>query len=261
MKQGPLDALPLWALFLVNVAFVLISIEVGYRIGRRGRERSVSDKPQPIGSIVTATLGLLAFLLTYTFGLGATRFDARRHVLIDEANAVKTAFLRADVLPGPERAEVRRLLIDYVDVRLSALRSGLPRAVARSEELHDEMWRHAIAAADRSPGSIPVGLLMQSLNDVIEMHTRRVALVLRGRIYGAIWIALYVVAFSSMGVMGYYMGLHRTGRSIATLALALSFSSVMWLIADLDRPLEGAIQVSFEAMRDLEDFMKTRAGS
>jgi hypothetical protein len=112
----PIDALPLWALFIVILLVVLLSVEFGYRLGKYRRARHEQEKEAPLGTMVGATLGLLAFILAFTFGLAAARFDARRQALLDEANAIGTTYLRAGMLP--ERGEeVRRLLRDYVGTR------------------------------------------------------------------------------------------------------------------------------------------------
>src|SRR5215472_15017239 len=122
-NTGPIDFLPLWALFIVILLIVLLSVEFGYRLGKYRRRRREEEKEAPLGTMVGATLGLLAFILAFTFGLAAARFDTRRQILLDEANAIGTTYLRAGILP--ERCEkIRGLLRDYVGARLEAVRSG-----------------------------------------------------------------------------------------------------------------------------------------
>src|SRR5215469_7511459 len=122
-NNGILDSLPLWGLFVVILLVVLLSVEFGYRLGKYRRSRSEQEKEAPVGTMVGATLGLLAFILAFTFGLAAARFDARRQLLLDEANAIGTTYLRAGMLP--ERGEeIRGLLRDYVRTRLEAVQSG-----------------------------------------------------------------------------------------------------------------------------------------
>src|SRR5215475_12456925 len=121
--NGPLDALPLWGLFVAILVVVLLSVEGGYRLGKYRRSHHETEKEAPLGTMEGATLGLLAFILAFTFGLAAARFDTRRQVLLDEANAIGTAYLRAGMLP--ERSgEVRRLLQDYVGARLDLVQPG-----------------------------------------------------------------------------------------------------------------------------------------
>jgi hypothetical protein len=255
--EGILDAVPLWGLFFSNLLGVLLSVEFGYRLGRFRRKCSELEKEAQVGAMVGATLGLFALLLAFTFGFAAARFDARRQILNDEANAVGTTYLRADLLAEPHREVVRQLLREYVDVRLEAVRTKMvEQGISRSEELHGKLWAQAVAAGQQNPNSIVVGLFIQSLNEVIDLHAKRVLIGLRSRIPGRIWGILYAVAILTLAAMGYHGGLAGTSRSLALLAVALTFSAVMWLIADLDRPGEGAFQVSQQAMVELRSSMK-----
>ena len=205
--------------------------------------------------MVGATLGLLAFILAFTFGLAAARFDTRRQVLLDEANAIGTTYLRAGMLPE-RREEIRALLRNYVDTRLEAVRSGnIAEGMRQSENIQNDVWTHAIAVGEKNPNSIVVGLFVQSLNDMIDLHAKRVQASLRSRIPGAIWIGLFAVAALSLATMGYHAGMVGTRRSLAILAVALTFSVVIELIADLDRPQEGILKVSQHALLDLQRSM------
>jgi hypothetical protein len=252
---GPIDALPLWGLFIAILLVVLLSVEFGYRLGKYRRSRHEEEKEAPLGTMVGATLGLLAFILAFTFGLAAARFDARRQVVLDEANAIGTTYLRAGMLP--ERGEeVRRLLRDYVSTRLEAVESGkVAEGIRRSENIQQQVWREAETVGNKNPNSILVGLFVQSLNEMIDLHAKRVQAGVRSRIPGAIWLGLFAVAALSLATMGYHAGLSGTRRSLATLAVAVTFSVVIELIADLDRPLEGVLRISQQAFLDVQRSM------
>jgi hypothetical protein len=252
---GPIDALPLWALFIVILLVVLLSVEFGYRLGKYRRSHHETEKEAPLGTMVGATLGLLAFILAFTFGLAAARFDARRQTLLDEANAIGTTYLRAGMLP--ERGdEVRRLLRDYVAARLEAVRSGnVAEGIRRSENIQQQVWTEAETVGEKNPNSIVVGLFVQSLNEMIDLHAKRVQTGVRSRIPGAIWLGLFAVAALSLATMGYHAGLSGTRRSLAIVAVAVTFSVVIELIADLDRPLEGVLRVSQQALLDVQRSM------
>jgi hypothetical protein len=252
---GPIDALPLWALFIVILLVVLLSVEFGYRLGKYRRSHHETEKEAPLGTMVGATLGLLAFILAFTFGLAAARFDARRQTLLDEANAIGTTYLRAGMLP--ERGdEVRRLLRDYVPARLEAVRSGnVAEGIRRSENIQQQVWTEAETVGEKNPNSIVVGLFVQSLNEMIDLHAKRVQTGVRSRIPGAIWLGLFAVAALSLATMGYHAGLSGTRRSLAIVAVAVTFSVVIELIADLDRPLEGVLRVSQQALLDVQRSM------
>jgi hypothetical protein len=251
--HNPIDLLPLWGLFAAVLILVLLSIEGGFRLGQYGRGRS--EKEGPVGAMVGATLGLLAFFLAFTFGMAAERFDARRLIVLDEANAIGTTYLRAGILPE-RRDEIRALLRDYVDVRLETVRSGnVAEGVRRSENIQDRLWAQAVALGTENPNSIVVGLFIQSLNEVIDLHTKRLTAAVRNRIPTVIWFALLVVAAIALATMGYHAGLAGTRRSFAVIAVAVTFSAVILLIADLDRPQEGALKVSQQALVDLRQSM------
>ena len=252
---GWLDTLPLWGVFGTTLLLVLLSVEGGYRLGRYRHKVSSREKEEPVGAMVGATLGLLAFLLAFTFGLAATRFDARRDVVLGEANAIGTTYLRAAMLPE-YRDDVRALLRAYVDVRLELARTKqVAASVRRSEELQGQLWNRTVSLGEKHPGSIVVGLFIQSLNEVIDLHAKRLDMALRSRIPGVIWAGLYGVAVLALGGIGYQSGLAGTTRSLETVAVAVAFSLVIWLIADLDRPGEGFLTVSQQAMLDLRSSM------
>src|SRR6516162_150291 len=133
--QEPLDYLPLWALCGTTVVLIFVAVEAGFRVGRWRQRRAEHEKETPVGAIVAAILGLPAFLIAFTFGMAASRFEARRGLVLDEANAIGTTYLRSALVPEPHRSEIRTLLRDYVDVRLQGVEPGMAaQAVARSEE-------------------------------------------------------------------------------------------------------------------------------
>jgi hypothetical protein len=251
VDDGFLDRFPIWLLLLVTVVVVLLCVEIGYRLAGYQKNRA-GENDAPVGGMVGATLGLLAFMLAFTFGMAASRFDDRRQVVLAEANAIGTTYLRAQTLAEPIATDTRNLLREYVEVRLEGARGGdISEAISKSEDLLNHLWSLAVAAAekDRSPVA---GLYIQSLNEVIDLHAKRIMVALRSRIPSAIWIGLYSLALLAMLAMGYHAGLTSTKRSIAVMALVLAFSVVVILIVDLDRPGEGLLRVSQQSMIDLQ---------
>jgi len=197
----------------------------------------------------------LAFMLAFTFGMASTRFDTRKSLVLDEANAIGTTYLRAAMLPE-RRDEVRDLLRDYLDTRLEAVRSGrIAEGLARVDDLQAQLWAHAVSVAQQHPDSIVVGLFVEALNEVFDLHAERLAAGLRNRIPGAIWVGLLVLAILSLASMGYHSGLVGTSRSLAVIAVAVAFSAVIVLVVDLDRPQEGSLKVSQQALIDLRQSM------
>ncbi len=252
-----LEAIPLWAIFAAIAVVIPLAIEGGYRIGRRRSQQADLEKESPVATAVAAALGLLAFLLAFTFGLAANRFETRRSVLLEEVNAIGTAYLRAGLLPEPHGSKVRRLLREYVDARLAAVQqNALATTLRRSDELHRDLWAEVVAVAEREPRSIPVGLFIESVNSVIDLHTLRVTAATRSHIPAPIWLALSGVAIATLWAMGYHSGLTRTRRSPATLAVVASLAITIWLIADLDRSQQGLLRLSQQPMIDLQRSMQ-----
>ena len=253
---GLLDFLPLWSILPLSVAVALLSVELGYRLASYRQLHSQEEKESPVSGMVGATLGLLAFMLAFTFGLAGSRHEDRRQVLLSEVNAIGTTYLRAAMLPEPMRTETQNLLREYVDVRLEAVQPGkLDQALKKSEELHKRLWTQAVAVTEKDRSDI-TALFVSSLNEVIDLHAKRVMAGLRSRVPAVIWIVLFVLAILAMVIMGYHSGLAHSRRSIAVIALVIGFSSVLYLIADLDRPGQGTLKVSQQSMIDLRQSMK-----
>lgn len=254
-----LDVVPLWGVFLSTCLITSLALEAGYRVGQWRHNREPGEKDAPVGAMVGAILGLLAFMLAFTFSLAASRFDARRHTVLMEANAVSTTWLRTRLLTEPERSASARLLREYVDVRVSGLtRDQISGAIARSEEIHGELWSQAISGVEQSPSPL-TALYVQSLNQVIDLHAERVQVGIRSRIPVSLWGSLFLLAVLGMASIGYQSGLSATRRSPEMLILVLAFTSVLYLIMDLDRPLEGLLRISQQPMIDVQHHMQKTA--
>jgi hypothetical protein len=251
-----LDAIPLWAMFAGTIGLSLLGLELGYRLGRWRHRRRADEKEAPVGAMAASVLGLLAILIAFAFNLAAARFDDRRQTVLEEANAIGTTYLRARLLPEPERTECERLLREYVETRVDMIaRRQIAEGIAHSEQLHEELWKQAITAAEKSPGSIMTGLFIQSLNGMIDIHARRVLVGLRSRMPLPIWFGIYALAVVGMISMGYQAGLSATPRTPAEVLLAVAFAGALFLVIDLDRGHEGFVTVSQAAMLDLQKSM------
>jgi hypothetical protein len=250
-----IDLLPIWGFFLVTIVLAWLCTEAGYRFAGYMRKQGNREKEAPLGAMQAGMLGLLAFILTFTFGMSASRFDARKQLVLAEANVVGTTYLRAQLLPASHSEEIQRLLREYVDTRLEAVKpEKLEAAIIRSEEIHTLLWKQAISVSQETPDSFAAWIFIQSLNDVIDTHQKRLTTHLQ-RIPETIWGFVYLIAGISMFSMGYYLGLSGSRRSIATVALSVSFSAVIMLIVDLDRPQSGMLKVSQGALIHLQQSM------
>ena len=252
-----LEQIPLWGVFLLTVIMVLLSIWVGTLLGNRRRRQPDHEAESSLGTIIGATLGLLAFMLAFTFGIAAGRLQTRMQLLLDEVNAIGTTYLRAGLLLEPHRSEIQKLLREYVDIRANLAKESilqqtkkLQEALSRSETLHDQMWSHAVAMAGADRNSEIDALFISSLNEMIDLHNSRVTVV-QYRIPMAIWYALYLITILSMVAVGYQAGLSGKSSLKAGIVLALTFSVVILLIADLDRAT-GSLRVSQQPMLEFQ---------
>jgi hypothetical protein len=261
-----LERIPLWGVFALSVVVVAVSIWVGTFLGNRRRRKPDHESESSIGSIIGAMLGLLAFMLAFTFGIVSERFQVRRQFLLDEVNAVQTAYLRAELLLEPHRSEIQKMLREYVDTRVELVKLSLSQQLARfkemvlhSQKLQDQMWQHAIAMAAAERSSEIDALFIGSLNEIIDLHNSRLT-VYGYRIHRVIWYVLGFITILSMGAAGYQTGLSDKSSLKMGMILALTFSAVIFLIADMDRAT-GMLRVNQTPLFELQKKMNLPAGT
>ena len=253
LPTQPLDSIPLWAIFLLILGLLLLATEVGFQAGRAWKRR-VAEPDTVIGPMVAATLGLVGFLLAFMTSIAADRFGARRALVLEEANAVGTAYFRAGYLPAPYPAESRDLLREYVDVRLEAMEPGQAEAaIARSEEIQLDLWRSAEDVVIATGGSDVYALYLESINGVIELHTQREIAAFYTRLGGSLLLALFELTVLGMFILGFGNSMDNKRSMIALVTLILVFGSVLYLIMDLDRSQEGFFQVSQQPLISLQE--------
>jgi hypothetical protein len=244
------DSIPLWALYILSALGVLLSIELGWRLGDYRRYRTEEESKAPISAPVGAILGLLAFLLAFTFGMAGTRFDNRKQIVLQEANAIGTTYLRTDFLTEQQRNEARSLLRKYTALRAGGAAVFMsPEGMAQSASIQDQLWAIAVSA-EATSDTVSSGLFSESLNEMIDLDAIRVT-ANRNRIPDSIWMMLGVVTIFSMVALGYEFGLTGVRSWPLMILLTIVFTTVIMLIADLDRPQAGLIHVSQQALFDL----------
>jgi hypothetical protein len=266
MDAVGVDAIPLWALFVATILIVMVSIEGGYRLGRLAHRRSEEEKESPVSVISGSVLGLGAFLLAFTFGIVSNRFDSRKELVRQEANAVRTAWRRSDFLPEPDRAETRVLIRRYVNERLALARSRpdserVKSFVASVERDQGRLWEIAVANARKDMNSDVAALYIESLNELFAIHALRVAVGLGMRLPMGIWLMLLIVTALGMMGLGYQTGIAGSQRSLARPILAVSFALVIVLIADIDRPYGTFIRVTQQPLLDVQSWLSEGAGA
>ena len=186
--------------------------------------------------------------------MAASFHDLRKQAVLNEANAIGTAYLRSDLLDINSGNEVKKLLREYVDIRLQAASgdlAGVKVAIKRSVDIHKLLWDVVSTAAVKAP-SVNTSLMVQSLNEVIDMHEKRLNAALGNRIPGSIWISLIIISVFTMVTLGTHTGLTSKRGLIAVVPLSLAFAALLVIVVELDRPQRGLITVSQQAMINLQ---------
>lgn len=252
------DAVPLWILFLGTVLLVLASTEVGYRAGRASHRASPDEKSSSASGVSGAVLGLAAFILAFAFGAVSSRFDARKELVRDDANAIRTAWARADFLPDADRAMSKRLLQRYLDERIAFAQGTefspelMEEQRRASEDVLGKLWNIAVVNARKDMNSDVAALYIESLNDVASLNATRIAVGGQMRLPSVVWIMLIGLTALGMMAAGYHTGIDESQRSRIGVVLALAFAGVIVMLGALDRP-HGFLRVTQQPLLDLRD--------
>lgn len=242
---------------LTLFAFILIVIDVGFRLGRRARLATAEPIKSQINAILAAVLGVLALLLGFTFSLALQRYDSRSQAAVDEANAIGTAYLRAQLLPAGMRDQVGALLRDYLDLRVQAGSTNLADPSSRapllrqSSQITGELWSVARQAAEQDARPVTSGLFIQALNDMIDSYGRRDAALSR-HVPEIVLYLLFATFLMAGSILGYASGIEGSRATFPTIMMAALIVLLVFLIIDLDRPRRGLIQVSQKNLTDLQ---------
>ncbi len=234
-----LAPLPVVALVL----FVAMCAAAGLGVlsrGLRGEIRQgAADAGGQEGYIVSAVLGLLALLMGFTFSLAVDRFDARRLLVLEEANAIGTAYLRAQVLDEPHRSRMSGLLVRYLDNRIALAKAKPGEAqseLAVNDALLTDIWAGSVAAFDSIKGLDFSSTYMDSMNAVIALDAARKAARV-ARVPPEVFAVLIIYLVTAAAVLGHVLTGLRGRVAGAVLLILLTLSLV--LIIDIDRPASG----------------------
>ncbi|MBL9136369.1 MAG: hypothetical protein JNK85_10900 [Verrucomicrobiales bacterium] len=231
---------------------LLAALEISFRLGRRAKQRSGDDKAQ-MGTIQAAVLGLLGLLLGFSFAGAAGRMEQRQGLVVAEANAIGTAFLRADLLPVATRGSLKALLFSYTQNRVRLHEEMDSRRYAsiraEAEALHNQIWAAALRGVEASPQNTMA--IVPAINEVIDLHLARLDARMR-HLPGLVVGLLVVSSLIAVGTVGYGCGLAGRRNPAFTTALALLVASVLWVVIDLDYPRVGVIRMNQDAMLELQ---------
>lgn len=247
-----------WGIVALSSLLLLAFAEVGCRLGKRAHLTLDDARKATIGGIQGAVLGLLGLLLGFTFAMAVGRYDDRRVLVLDEANAIGTTYLRASFLPKAHAEPVRDLLRRYVALRLEYTSAfdqpeKFAEGLRESANVQSRLWDHAVAAAEEAPTPI-VALFASALNETIDTEAKRLAAA-RARIPPSIWILLLVVAAIGCATSSYTSGAAGSRSAFSAIVLPLLIAVVLALIFDLMHPRQGFIGLSQQPMVDLQRSM------
>jgi hypothetical protein len=248
----------IWQLFYIFclLAGAFAASEIGFRAGRLvGPKDEAFDKQ--LGIVRGAIFAIVAFLIGFSFSGAAARYIDRLDMIVKEANAIGTAYLRADVLPQPARGELKQALRLYAASRLELLDSRDPDAIAshlaKVAPQHQQLWDTAIRGTE---GNAPLMLVvLPPLNEVIDLHTAHLS-VARRHIPVAIMVALLASAGLSIALAAFGNG--QVGRRYTLLNFVYGFvlAAALWMTIDLDHPTWGAIQATVKPLAEALAGMK-----
>jgi hypothetical protein len=257
MGQGNIETFygtPEWLMGLLFLGLMLMAWETGFRLGLRSKAAEKTKALVP--TIAASILAILGLLLAFTMSMSVLRYEARRLLVLDEANAIFDSYLRMQALPAPESTELQELMRQYAANRLRVSQAALDLQKLRQGKEEDarlegELWSRAAALARKEPQSVPAGILMESLNNVFDLENSRwigfVAHVPPGVIYVNALMGLVAAL-----MVGYAFGLTGHRHLLSEALLIVAITMVMVVIVELDRPYSGVIRVSQQPLIDLQ---------
>jgi hypothetical protein len=259
------DLIPIWLLLIGTVLVMVLFIEFGFRLGKNDQANAKKAQTSQVRAIMGAGLGLLAFMLAFTFSTAQSHFEARVQNMAEEARIARNAFLQADLLKEPRRTEAKKLLRDYVKLRAGiqqiagdSAKEQVAELLRVSEKMQHDLWlisantgklKKTDGLRDRE------SLFVVSVLALTDIHYTRVHSAIMNRIPFTIWVTLYLMAVLSMIIMGYQAGLTGRRSPVATFTLAIAFSAVIILITDLDRPIMSFFKINEDLMISLYEYM------
>lgn len=243
------------SLGLLLIVVLAGSVVVGVLAGRRLRDRP-GTRHETAGVIQATLLGLVGLLLAFGMSMAVGRYESRRALVVQEANDIGTAYLRAQLLVEPESSQSTQLLAEYTDAVI-VLANVVPdtesyrAAVADIEAVQTQLWTRAIDAISADPTGTGPRLYVETLNDTFDTHTSRVAS-LGNRVPTPVFMLLVVGSAVAVGALAFYLTL--LGKGLATsLITAVVVLIILFVSFDLDRPRRGFIKVPDAVLVQLRD--------
>jgi hypothetical protein len=224
-----------WVLFFIILSIGLLTSELGVWIGHRKLRYLPKSKDSQIGSMVGAMLGLLAFMLGITFSITSSRFASRKEMVVQQAKAITTCYLRTSLIPEKQRDETRLLFRKYIDLLVHTKDpEDLGEAIAVLNDLNMQIWNQSASLVHEEMDSELRSLYIESVNDVLDTFNKRKTVALVYKIPSATWVVLILLFVLSTFVVGYETGDQKRRRILNTPIMSAAFALIVTLIADMD---------------------------
>ena len=248
-----------WVLPLLMLVLLSLAIELPYRFMQRAC--AVSERSDAFNAVQAGLLTLASFVLGLSFSQASARFDARRELVVKEANAIGTTWLRGDQLPAVESARFRAILTDYTAARLHAYETPrdpelYARTIAHSNASQEALWQIASSALRAHPNDLGLSLLMQTLNDTIDVSAEQLQALTTHvpTIVVELTLALVVLGALSLGIR---FAADRSRPAALSALYVVASVLVFSMMVDYDRPQTGFVVVNLNPLRAQLDTMQT----
>ena len=250
--------MPSAILFCVVVILGMLAARIGAWLGQKRALKGLKEGVYSITSSVTAMLGLLAFMLGFTFSLTANRFSERRTLVVRQANAIGTSYLRTSLIPEKQKLIIRNLLHQYTKILLNVRTApDIKKEIVRLAEIKSSIWQQTSSLVQEQQMDSEIrSLFISSINNVIELENERITVALIFRLPPHLWISLLMIFFLSMLCLGYQEDDDKLQRQFNALILSASFAMVMTLIADMDSLGPHSFRVSQQPLEELQIMMQ-----
>ncbi len=237
------------AIVVAGLLFVamLVCIDIGFRIGKKRKKNAPDTSDEGAGTVDAAVFGLLGLILAFTFSGASNRLDMRRAQIVQEANAIGTAYLRIDLLPASDQPPIRKLYKDYLESRIEVYDkmpdvSAAKAALAKGNDLQNAIWARSVAACQTDVNPRTCGLVVPSLNDMIDITTTRTMATVQ---HAPVVILGLMVLLSLLGALlaGFAMSPQTKRSALHTILFALAISISVYVVLDLEYPRAGLINL------------------
>jgi ABC-type glycerol-3-phosphate transport system permease component len=244
------------------LAMMLVSMNIGYRIGHRRKSSDPQTSIEVIGTVDAAVFGLLGLILAFTFSGASDRLVLRRAQIVQEANAIGTAYLRIDVLAQSDQPAIRELFRSYLERRIEVFdkftdRAASNAALEKAEQLQRNIWSRSVASCRADPKPDACLLMLPALNEMIDITTTR-NMATRTHAPSVILMLLILLALAAGMLSGYAMSRQPTRSIMHMLLFSLVVSASVYVVLDLEYPRAGVINLRSmdQALYQLRETMK-----